>query len=210
MLAGEWPRDFKERGSAGAKRPPSWVTVRRPFGARVRWLSVPRVRSHRQRAFGPTPWRATPGLRIRTVGGCAPQRNDAERRCATGVRAVRCRSCTASSPRPRHLRRASPRGRRMIAKPACLNRAPALPRVRRSADASLVTGRDGRSMGAGGEDGDKTPLSDPKQTVAQGGASKAHQVIRSLWRSRSRPPAWSAQCNFCPNVSPHKAHHRPA
>jgi len=58
---------------------------------------------------------------------------DAERRCATGVRAVRCRSCTASSPRPRHLRRASPRGRRMIAKPACLNRAPALPRVRRSA-----------------------------------------------------------------------------
>jgi hypothetical protein len=24
-----------KRGSAGAERPPSWVTVRRPFGARV-------------------------------------------------------------------------------------------------------------------------------------------------------------------------------
>ena len=94
--------------------------VRRAFsdGARVRWLAVPRVRSHRQRAFGPTLWRETPGLRIRTVGGCAPRRSDAERRCATGVRAVRCRSCTASSPRPRHLRRALPRDRRMIAKSA--------------------------------------------------------------------------------------------
>ena len=49
------PRGLTGGGSAGAKRPPSKSKFRQPFGARVRCLSVPRVRSHRQRAVGPSP-----------------------------------------------------------------------------------------------------------------------------------------------------------
>ena len=71
---------------------------------------------------------------------------DAERRCATGRPCVSLlRAHSLEFPRSRHLRRASPRGRRMIAKSAHLNRAPTLPRVRRSAAASLC-GQGGASM----------------------------------------------------------------
>jgi hypothetical protein len=144
-LARHERRAMRERGNAGAKRPPSLVTFRQPFGARVRWLSVPRLRSHRQRASSPT-GRSAPGLRIGTVGGCAPR---AWLRSAAARRASVQSVATPAQPRVHgpgicgELHRAAG-GRSQ--NPRCLNRAPTLPRVGRSADASQ-TGRGEGSMG---------------------------------------------------------------
>ena len=98
------PRHVKERGSAGAKRPPSYnpAAFRRPRAA----AAVPRVQRHRQRAFGPTRRVLAAGLhRLGPPSCCASQVQLRERRCRrASVQFVAI--LHSLDLQPRHLRRA--------------------------------------------------------------------------------------------------------
>jgi len=143
------------RGSAGAKRPPSKSKFRQPFGARVgicqcrgcgHIVSAPSVPPYgvKRRAYASGPLAAA--LRSRSDGCGAPLRDG--RPCSPLPILHSLESTAPASAASFTARQADDR------KIRCLNWAPSLPRVRRSADASLVTGKDagkyaGREVGRG-------------------------------------------------------------
>ena len=125
------------------------ATFRRPR----RCFATSRVLAQRQRASGPT--RASTGRAIVVRDHRPAARLEHEpRRCAKGVRAECCHACTASNPQPRHLRRASLTTMLRTESNTASTGHRSLPRVRRSADASLVAGKDARQYGGSerGED----------------------------------------------------------
>ncbi len=145
------PRVCKKRGSAGAETLRSCRDERAASRRPRRLLAVPRVRSHRQRAFGPALARFGRASRVQDLE-LLRAHEDMERRCATGVRAGCCQACTAS------IRGPGIRGELNLASDArdgadaCLNRVTAPAPQSRSADASHVdrgAGRIGAARGAG-------------------------------------------------------------